>query len=67
MFRGERINITEKRAVLHVALRGPRDATLMLDGTNVVAGVHAVLDKMASIQARHYSLFRPKPSPPLRQ
>jgi glucose-6-phosphate isomerase len=48
MFRGERINITEKRAVLHVALRAPRNATFMLDGTNVVPEVHTVLDKMTS-------------------
>jgi glucose-6-phosphate isomerase len=47
MFRGDRINITENRAVLHVALRAPRDASILLDGTNVVPEVHAVLDKMA--------------------
>jgi glucose-6-phosphate isomerase len=47
MFRGDRINITENRAVLHVALRAPRDASIVLDGTNVVPDVHAVLDKMA--------------------
>jgi glucose-6-phosphate isomerase len=47
MFRGEKINITEKRAVLHVALRAPRGATITLDGENVVPMVHAVLDKMA--------------------
>jgi glucose-6-phosphate isomerase len=48
MFRGERINSTEDRAVLHVALRAPRDATIEVDGKNVVPGVHAVLDKMAA-------------------
>ncbi len=48
MFRGEKINITEKRAVLHVALRAPRGASIFVDGENVVPGVHAVLDKMAS-------------------
>ncbi len=48
MFRGERINSTENRAVLHVALRAPRDATIEVDGKNVVPGVHAVLDKMAA-------------------
>jgi glucose-6-phosphate isomerase len=47
MFRGERINLTENRAVLHVALRAPRDARIVLDGENVVPQVHAVLDKMA--------------------
>jgi glucose-6-phosphate isomerase len=48
MFRGERINTTEDRAVLHVALRMPRDATLVVDGQDVVADVHAVLDRMAA-------------------
>jgi glucose-6-phosphate isomerase len=47
MFAGEKINATEGRAVLHVALRAPRDARIMLDGQNVMPGVHAVLDKMA--------------------
>jgi len=46
MFRGERINITENRAVLHVALRAPKGATVIVDGENVVPRVHAVLDKM---------------------
>jgi glucose-6-phosphate isomerase len=46
MFTGERINSTEHRAVLHVALRAPRDSTIMLDGENVVPGVHEVLDRM---------------------
>ena len=44
MFGGEKINITENRAVLHVALRAPRNATILLDGKNVVPDVHAVLD-----------------------
>jgi glucose-6-phosphate isomerase len=48
MFRGERINRTEHRAVLHVALRAPRDETILLDGHDVVADVHEVLDRMAS-------------------
>ncbi len=47
MFRGEKINITENRAVLHVALRAPRDAVIEVEGENVVPAVHAVLDKMA--------------------
>ena len=48
MFSGEKINITENRAVLHVALRAPKDASILVDGKNVVPEVHAVLDKMAS-------------------
>jgi glucose-6-phosphate isomerase len=52
MFRGERINNTEDRAVLHVALRAPRDATIVVGGRNVVPGVHAVLDKMADFCSR---------------
>jgi glucose-6-phosphate isomerase len=52
MFRGEKINITEDRAVLHVALRAPRDAVIEVDGRNVVPEVHAVLDKMADFSAR---------------
>ena len=47
MFRGEKINVTEKRAVLHVALRAPKGASIVVDGENVVPQVHAVLDKMA--------------------
>ncbi|MFZ3199987.1 MAG: glucose-6-phosphate isomerase [Candidatus Acidiferrales bacterium] len=47
MFRGEKINVTENRAVLHVALRAPRGASIIVDGENVVPKVHAVLDKMA--------------------
>jgi glucose-6-phosphate isomerase len=52
MFRGEKINVTENRAVLHVALRAPRDAVIMHDGKNVVPEVHAVLDKMADFANR---------------
>jgi glucose-6-phosphate isomerase len=47
MFRGDKINVTENRAVLHVALRAPRAASIVVDGENVVPQVHAVLDKMA--------------------
>ncbi len=47
MFTGEKINITENRAVLHVALRAPKDETIMVDGQNVVPDVHQVLDKMS--------------------
>ena len=47
MFRGDKINITENRAVLHLALRAPRGASIVVDGENVVPQVHAVLDKMA--------------------
>jgi glucose-6-phosphate isomerase len=52
MFRGERINVTEDRAVLHTALRAPRDAVVEVDGENVVPKVHAVLDKMAAFADR---------------
>ncbi|MCH0539636.1 glucose-6-phosphate isomerase [Streptomyces sp. MUM 203J] len=52
MFRGEKINTTEDRAVLHTALRAPRDAVVEVDGENVVPGVHAVLDKMAAFSER---------------
>ncbi|MFJ8607303.1 glucose-6-phosphate isomerase [Streptomyces sp. NPDC093675] len=52
MFRGEKINVTEKRAVLHTALRAPRDAVVEVDGENVVPKVHAVLDKMAAFADR---------------
>jgi glucose-6-phosphate isomerase len=52
MFRGEKINFTENRAVLHTALRAPRDASVMVDGENVVPNVHAVLDKMARLSAQ---------------
>ncbi|MER7580868.1 glucose-6-phosphate isomerase [Kitasatospora sp. NPDC097691] len=52
MFRGEKINNTEHRAVLHTALRAPRGAVIEVDGENVVPAVHAVLDKMASFAER---------------
>ncbi|MGH9713830.1 MAG: glucose-6-phosphate isomerase [Candidatus Acidiferrales bacterium] len=52
MFRGEKINITENRAVLHVALRAPKGASIVVDGVNVVPQVHAVLDKMAAFADR---------------
>ena len=52
MFRGERINVTENRAVLHVALRAPREATILVDGENVVPKVHEVLDRMADFSNR---------------
>src|SRR5262250_1144978 len=52
MFRGEKINVTENRAVLHVALRAPKGASIIVDGKNVVPEVHAVLDKMAAFANR---------------
>jgi glucose-6-phosphate isomerase len=52
MFTGEKINITEKRAVLHVALRAPKSEHIVVDGEDVIPGVHAVLDKMASFAER---------------
>jgi glucose-6-phosphate isomerase len=52
MFRGEKINITENRAVLHVALRAPKGASILVDGKDVVPEVHAVLDKMAAFSDR---------------
>src|SRR5213596_131275 len=52
MFRGEKINITENRAVLHVALRAPKQTSIVVDGENVVPQVHAVLDKMADFSNR---------------
>jgi glucose-6-phosphate isomerase len=52
MFRGEKINVTEKRAVLHVALRAPRGASIVVDGENVVPKVHAVLERMANFAKR---------------
>src|SRR5437016_776665 len=52
MFRGDRINVTEGRAVLHVALRAPRGASIVLDGENVVDQVHAVLDRMTEFANR---------------
>ena len=52
MFRGDKINITENRAVLHVALRAPKEATIVVDGKNVVPEVHAVLDRMSAFSNR---------------
>src|SRR5262245_21912027 len=52
MFRGEKINVTEDRAVLHVALRAPRGTSIVVDGENVVPQVHAVLDKMSEFATR---------------
>jgi glucose-6-phosphate isomerase len=52
MFHGEKINVTEKRAVLHVALRASRDESIVVDGENVVPKVHAVLDRMADFSNR---------------
>ena len=52
MFRGDKINVTEQRAVLHVALRAPRGASIEVDGENVVPDVHAVLDTMAAFATR---------------
>ena len=52
MFRGDKINVTEKRAVLHVALRAPQGASIMVDGENVVPQVHAVLEQMADFSNR---------------
>jgi glucose-6-phosphate isomerase len=52
MFSGEKINITEQRAVLHVALRAPKDESIFVDGKNVVPEVHAVLDRMSDFSDR---------------
>ncbi len=52
MFRGERINVTEDRAVRHLALRAPRGASIVVDGKNVVPEVHAVLDRMAAFASQ---------------
>src|ERR1700758_3293963 len=52
MFSGEKVNITEKRAVLHVALRAPKNASILVDGKNVMPEVHAVLDRMADFSNR---------------
>jgi len=49
MFRGDKVNVSEQRAALHVALRAPRDSSLLLDGVDVVPGVHEVLDRMAML------------------
>ncbi len=52
MFRGDKINVTENRAVLHTALRAPRDARILVDGHDVVPDVHRVLDRMAEFADR---------------
>ena len=52
MFSGERINVSENRPVLHVALRAPKDASILVDGANVVPQVHAVLDKVSDFANR---------------
>ncbi|MEX2224184.1 MAG: glucose-6-phosphate isomerase [Candidatus Rokuibacteriota bacterium] len=52
MFSGEKINVTERRAALHVALRAPRGRRILVDGQDVVPGVHAVLDRMAAFSTR---------------
>ena len=52
MFRGDKINITEDRAVLHIALRAPAGERIVVDGTDVVPAVHAVLDRMAAFADR---------------
>ncbi len=52
MFRGDKINVTENRAVLHVALRAPRSAVIRVDGENVMPAVHAVLDRMSAFAER---------------
>jgi glucose-6-phosphate isomerase len=52
MFRGEKINVSENRAVLHIALRAPKEASIVVDGENVVPEVHAVLDRMAELSDR---------------
>ncbi len=52
MFRGDKINLTEQRAVLHTALRAPRNASLMVDGRNVIADVHEVLDRMSAFSSQ---------------
>jgi glucose-6-phosphate isomerase len=65
MFRGERINSTENRAVLHVALRAPRGAVILADSANVVPDVHAVLDRMAAfaeqVRSGRWTGFTGKP------
>ena len=52
MFGGEKINTSEKRAVLHIALRAPKGQSILVDGDNVVPGVHAVLERMADFSNR---------------
>ncbi|HWC15845.1 MAG TPA: hypothetical protein VG498_02485, partial [Terriglobales bacterium] len=52
MFRGDKINFTEQRAVLHVALRAPRNTSIVVDGENVVPKIHSVLDRMAAFATK---------------
>ncbi|MEC4681640.1 MAG: hypothetical protein VST67_13220 [Nitrospirota bacterium] len=59
MFRGDKINFTEDRAVLHVALRAPQHASIVVDRKNVVPEVHAVLDKEASPYSLGFNQWRP--------
>ena len=65
MFRGDKINVTEKRAVLHVALRAPQGTSIVVDGENVVPQVHAVLDRMADfsnrVRSREWTGYAGKP------
>ncbi|HCC49186.1 MAG TPA: glucose-6-phosphate isomerase [Elusimicrobia bacterium] len=65
MFTGEKINVTEGRAVLHTALRAPKNATIVVDGENVVPHVHAVLEKMAGfaekVRGEHWKGYTGKP------
>src|SRR6516164_5773848 len=65
MFRGEKINLTENRAVLHVALRAPKGQSIVVDGEDVVPAVHAVLDKMSAfsekIRARAWEGYTGRP------
>ena len=69
MFAGEHINVTEDRAVMHVALRAPRDRSIVVDGVDVVPAVHEVLDQMASFADRVRAVFHcfPHPWPAARQ
>ena len=62
MFRGDKINVSENRAVLHVALRAPRGASIVVDGRNVVPDVHAVLDKMTAFANRAAATGRTRAS-----
>ena len=63
MFRGDRINVSENRSVLHVALRAPKGASIVVDGRNVVPDVHAVLDKMTAFANRVRSLASGRVTP----
>ena len=63
MFRGDKVNTTENRAVLHTALRAPRTERISVDGENVVPGVHEVLDKMVTFAARAAPCATPRGLP----